>query len=144
MGCDEAARIFNDTFRYRWERIVDFLKLHYALSRRSDSRFWIDNRSRESITDSLREGLQFWENHSPWHDDFAHREEVFSAASYQYILYGMGFQTCPAPWLLNERDRNLAREKMNEIAQSARVLTASLPGNRDLLTKVMRYGLQKI
>jgi len=143
-GLRQAARIFNDTFRYRWEHIVDFLKLHYALSRRSDSRFWIDNRSRESITDSLREGLQFWGNHSPWHDDFPHREEVFSAASYQYILYGMGFQSSPAPWLLNDRDRNLAREKMNETAQCAKVLTASLPGNRALLSKVMRYGLQKI
>ena len=143
-GMRQAARIFNDTFRYRWEHIVDFLKLHYALSRRRDSRFWIDNRSRESIPDSLHEGLQFWENHSPWHDDFWHREEVFSAASYQYILYGMGFQTHPAPWLLNDRDRNLAREKMNETAQYAKVLTASLPGNRDLLSKVRRYGLQKI
>ena len=36
-GMQHAARIFNDTFRYRWERIVDFLKLHYVLSRRTDS-----------------------------------------------------------------------------------------------------------
>jgi tryptophan 7-halogenase len=143
-GMQQAARIFNDTFRYRWERIVDFLKLHYALSRRSDSRFWIDNRSRDSIPDSLREGLRFWGSHCPWHDDFSHREEVFSAASYQYILYGMGLQSYPAPWLLNERDRILAREKMNETAQYAKELTASLPGNRDLLSKVRRYGLQKI
>ena len=143
-GMRQAARIFNDTFRYRWERVIDFLKLHYVLSQRTDSRFWIENRSRESIPDSLHEGLQFWENHSPWHDDFSHREEVFSAASYQYILYGMGFQTHPAPWLLNDRDRNLAREKMNETAQYAKVLTASLPGNRDLLSKIRRYGLQKI
>jgi hypothetical protein len=143
-GMRQAARIFNNTFRYRWERIVDFLKLHYVLSRRTDSRFWIDNRTAESIPDSLREGLEFWRDHCPWHEDFSHREEVFSAASYQYILYGMGFQTYTAPWQLNDRDRNLAREKMGETAQHAKVLTASLPGNRDLLSKVRRYGLQKI
>jgi tryptophan halogenase len=143
-GMRQAARLFNDTFRYRWERIVDFLKLHYVLSRRTDSRFWSDNRARESIPDSLREYLEFWRDHCPWHEDFAHREEVFSAASYQYILYGMGFQTHPAPWLLNDRDRDLAREKMNETARYAKALTASLPGNRDLLSKVRRYGLQKI
>jgi hypothetical protein len=56
----------------------------------------------------------------------------------------MGFQTYPAPWLLNDRDRNLAREKMNEAAQYAKTLAAGLPGNRDLLSKVRRYGLQKI
>jgi tryptophan halogenase len=143
-GMQQAARLFNETFGYRWQRIVDFLKLHYALSRRTDSRFWIDNRARESIPDSLRDGLEYWRDHCPWHEDFSHREEVFSAASYQYILYGMGFQTYPAPWLLNDRERNLAREKMSEVAQYAKALAASLPGNRDLLSKVRRYGLQKI
>jgi tryptophan halogenase len=143
-GMRQAARIFNDTFRYRWERIIDFLKLHYALSRRTDSRFWIDNRRSETIPDSLREGLEFWRYHSPWHEDLAHGEEVFSAASYQYVLYGMGFRTEPAPWLLNDRDRNLAREKMNETAGYAKALSASLPGNRDLLARIRRYGLQKI
>ena len=94
-GMRQAARLFNDTFRYRWERIVDFLKLHYVLSRRTDYRFWVDNRARESIPDSLQECLEYWRDHCPWHEDFAHREEVFSAASYQYILYGMGFQDLP-------------------------------------------------
>jgi tryptophan 7-halogenase len=143
-GMRQAARIFNDTFRYRWERIVDFLKLHYVLSQRTDSGFWVENRSRESIPDSLQEGLEFWRDHCPWHEDFSHREEVFSAASYQYILYGMGFQTTPAPWLLNAGDRNLAREKISEAAQYSKALVATLPGNRDLLSKVQRYGFQKI
>jgi tryptophan 7-halogenase len=69
---------------------------------------------------------------------------VFSAASYQYILYGMGFQTAAAPWLLNDGDRTLARVRMNETAQYAKALSAALPANRDLLSKVRRYGLQKI
>jgi tryptophan 7-halogenase len=143
-GMPEAARIFNDTFRYRWERIVDFLKLHYVLSRRSDSSFWIENRAPESIPESLREGLEFWRGHCPWHEDFSHREEVFSAASYQYILYGMGFHTNAADWLMNDFDRNLARDKMRETALYAKTLANSLPNNRDLLAKVRQYGLQKI
>jgi tryptophan 7-halogenase len=143
-GMREAARLFNDTYRYRWERIVDFLKLHYALSRRTDSPFWTDNRSRESIPDTLSASLEFWRSHCPWHEDFSHREEVFSAASYQYILYGMGFPTQPAPWLLNDRDRIIAREKMSETAKHAKALASSLPGNRELLSKVRRYGLQKV
>lgn len=144
QGMQQAARIFNNTFRYRWERIVDFLKLHYVLSRRNDSRFWIDNRAPESIPNSLRDCLEYWREHCPWHEDFAHREEVFSAASYQYILYGMGFKTHRAPWLLNERDRILAQEKMSEARKYTRTLAASLPGNRALLSKVRAYGLQRI
>ena len=139
-----AAHIFNQTFRYRWERIVDFLKLHYVLSRRTDSPFWSDNRRVESIPDSLRAGLEYWRTHSPWHDDFALREEVFSAASYQYVLYGMGFSAESASWLLSDTERNLALESMNETARQARALAGVLPTNRDLLTRVRRYGLQKI
>jgi tryptophan 7-halogenase len=143
-GMRQAARLFNDTFRYRWERIVDFLKLHYVLSRRTDSRFWIDNRRSESIPESLADGLDYWRHHCPWHEDFCHREEVFSAASYQYVLYGMGFRTATAPWLLSDAGRSRAREAMSETTRHARALGASLPGNRDLLTRIRRYGLQKI
>jgi tryptophan 7-halogenase len=139
-----AARIFNDTFRYRWERIVDFLKLHYVLSRRTDSAFWSDNRRAESIPDSLRAGLDYWRHHSPWHDDFGRREEVFSAASYQYILYGMGFETQSASWLSSDSERRQALESMSANARQARSLAATLPTNRDLLTRVRRYGLQKV
>ncbi len=139
-----AARKFNDTFRYRWERIIDFLKLHYVLSRRTDSAFWTDNRRPESIPDSLREGLEYWRHHSPWHEDFAHREEVFSGASYQYVLYGMGFRTETADWLLSDRDRQRAREALSETARQAAVLCKTLPTNRDLLERIRRYGLQKI
>jgi tryptophan halogenase len=142
-GLSHAARIFNDTFRYRWERIVDFLKLHYVLSKRTEA-FWVDNTRAASIPDSLRDGLEFWRQHAPWHEDFSHREEVFSAASYQYVLYGMGYPTEPAQWLLSETDRGLARQKMGETARHGEALRAALPGNRDLLERIRKFGLQKI
>jgi tryptophan 7-halogenase len=141
---EHAAHIFNDTFRYRWERIVDFLKLHYLLSRRADSSFWIDNRRNDSIPDSLRAGLEYWRHHCPWHEDFGRREEVFSWASYQYILYGMGFRSGNAAWLLSEHERRQALESLAASAKQAKALAAMLPTNRDLLTRVKRYGLQKI
>jgi hypothetical protein len=143
-GMARAARMFNEAFRYHWERIVDFLKLHYALSRRVDAPFWIENRSRESLPDSLVEGLEFWKQHCPWHDDFQRREEVFSAASYQYVLYGMGFRTEPAPWLLDDYRRKTAREKMAETVRYTEALSVALPGNRDVLDRIRRFGLQKI
>jgi tryptophan 7-halogenase len=143
-GMQRAAQLFNETFRYRWERIVDFLKLHYVLSRRTDSQFWIDNRTQKSIPESLQENLEFWQHHSPWHEDFTHREEVFSAASYQYVLYGMGFEGHEPSALLNERDRALAAEKMLECVRHSAALSASLAGNRELLGKIKRFGLQTL
>jgi len=106
------------------------------LSRRTEP-FWVDNRQGVPIPD-------YWRQHSPWHEDFSAREEVFSAASFQYVLYGMGFQPEPTPWLLNEADRNRARDKMTETARHGESLRAVLPTNRDLLGRISKYGLQKI
>ena len=69
---------------------------------------------------------------------------MFSAASFQYVLYGMGFEPRPMPWLLNETDRTRAREKMAETARHGASLAATLPTNRDLLGRIRKYGLQKI
>lgn len=96
---------------------------------------------------SFKQGTQFsgWvDGGGAWHEDFSHREEVFSAASYQYILYGMGFATALPRALLNDHDRAKAREKMRETARHGRELSASLPANRELLHKVRRFGLQTI
>ncbi len=91
-----VARQFNESFNTRWERIVDFLKLHYVLSER-ESDFWRDNRHPSSIPDRLQELLQLWQHHVPSGYDFDTSNEVFSWASYQYVLYGMDFQTDVIP-----------------------------------------------
>ena len=91
---DIIARRFNETTLYRLGRIIDFLKLHYVLTKRTDSSFWRDNLLPETIPDRLQDLLLLWRHQSPWfHDEFDRIEEVFPAASYQYVLYGMGFRT---------------------------------------------------
>ncbi|MCW8876219.1 MAG: tryptophan 7-halogenase [Kangiellaceae bacterium] len=87
-----VAQKFNQIFEYRWEKIADFIKLHYCLSERRDSQFWIDNCKRSSISDALKAKLELWKYFPPSENDFANKNEMFGLSSYQYILYGMGFQ----------------------------------------------------
>jgi hypothetical protein len=87
------ARRFNREFEGRWAQIIDFLKLHYVLSQRDDSPYWVANRASSSIPETLQENLLVWANRAPWHHDDMRRDEMFPAASYQYVLYGMGFQS---------------------------------------------------
>ncbi len=95
---DIIARRFNDVTLYRWGRIIDFLKLHYVLTRRTDSAFWRDNVDPATVPDRLKELLALWKFHPPWFfDEFDRLEEVFPAASYQYVLYGMGFESESSP-----------------------------------------------
>ena len=142
---DRVARTFNETFRYRWERIIEFIKLHYVLSRRDATPFWRDNRRPESIPESLRDHLDFWRRHTPSPDDFQHRDEIFSAASYQYVLLGMGRRPQEAtPWLLDERRARTSAATFAEVRQRAEGLVATLPSNRDLLQRIAQYGLQTL
>ena len=92
---DTVARRFNQRFRYRWERVIEFLKLHYVLTERTDSSYWTDHCREEGVPDRLVELLELWRFQPPSRHDFTQTEEIFPSASYQYVLYGMGFNTEP-------------------------------------------------
>jgi tryptophan halogenase len=143
---DIVAKRFNQKFNYRWDRIIDFLKLHYILTQRIDTDYWIDNCAQSSIPDSLQELLELWHYQVPWHRDNYHIDEMFPSASFQYVLYGMDFETQLDP-LSNRTDREVgirAHSMFADNAAHANQLLASLPTNRELLKKIQKYGLQKI
>lgn len=132
------AEKYNENFLFRWERVIDFLKLHYVLSKRDDSAFWIENRSAESVPESLQKLLRLWRYQSPSNNGFLSPYDLFPAASYQYILYGMGFETEPchlenSPLLAREADQELERVKgrKNKIPRL-------LPTNREILNAITR------
>jgi len=123
-----AAR-FNELFRYRWDRIVEFLKLHYALSERPEP-YWQAQRSANTIPQRLAECLALWREQSPSVWDFPRVDEMFPAASQQYVLHGMGFPVplsgaAPAP-----------SSRLAEVTAKARALTAALPSARDYLDRL--------
>jgi flavin-dependent dehydrogenase len=139
-----VARRFNERFRYRWSRIIDFLKLHYVLSRRTDTDFWIDNRRPESISGRLQELLALWRFRPPSSRDFPEIEEVFPAASYQYVLYGMGFRPERPAHLRRLDDPQAATRCFQTVAQQTRKYLAGLPSNRDLIDHVRARGLPRV
>jgi len=139
---DIVARRFNEKFRYRWDRVIDFLKLHYVLSERADTDFWIENRAGKSIPDSLEELLTLWRRHYPVNSDFSQIGEVFSAASYQYVLYGMGFETVPGPATSRPLPDDNAERKFAENAENTRKMLAGLPSNRELINAIKESGLR--
>ncbi|BFM13285.1 tryptophan 7-halogenase [Simiduia litorea] len=144
VAMEQVATRFNETFLYRWARIIDFLKLHYVLSQRTDSAFWVDNRDANSIPESLASQLLYWQEQCPWHSDFDRAVEVFPAASYQYVLYGMGFHTRtdlhPQSQKYQQRAHQLREQNQRETQQ----LLSSLPVHRELIEKIHQYGLQAV
>jgi len=141
---DTVARRFNETNSYRWGRIIDFLKLHYALTKRRDTAFWRDNLEPSGIPDRLQELMELWRYQSPWmFDEFDRLEEIFPAASYQYVLYGMGHETAYQPDDLAGSAQKAAK-LMSDNLRSAERMRAQLPRHRDLLSKIEQHGMQRI
>ena len=141
---DVVASRFNATTHYRWGRIIDFLKLHYVLTKRTDSAFWRDNVRPETIPDRLKELLHLWRYQSPWfHDEFDRAEEVFPPASYQYVLYGMGFRTEVEPGMVTG-DARAAEQARRENGRLTERMLGGLPRNRDLIRKIMAHGMQAV
>ena len=140
---DIVARRFNETTHYRWDRIIEFLKLHYILSQRTDSKFWNDNRDPATIPHSLQEQIELWRHRAPGDQDFSSNSEMFPAASYQYVLFGMGFRMDVGNLPLQRGMDNAQRAFTQNAALKAK-WTQVLPKNRDLINKIKAHGLQKI
>jgi tryptophan halogenase len=138
-----ASSRFNTIMLKKWRGVIDFLKLHYALSQRCEP-FWLKNRQAESIPSSLQQLLDLWRFRSPSEYDFTDTVEAFSAASYQYILYGAGFKTdfsC-MPHLYRQQEAAKKHIMLNQ--RRLEQLKYTLPRHRELLDKVDKIGFSKI
>lgn len=122
---DIHADRFNALFRYRWERIIEFLKLHYVLSRRAEP-YWVAQRDPASVPPRLAQNLALWRDQPPSSWDFPQIDEIFSAASQHYVLYGMGFAVPPVRGAVLPA----ATAQLAEVQGRARAMRAVLPGNR--------------
>ncbi len=119
---------FNERACARWRALVDFIKLHYALSRREEA-FWRANRDPWSMSAWLKGQLQLWRDRVPAEVDFPGGAERSAAADYQYVLYGMDYDTRRPPWRDLGFDRRLAAQAHDEVEQ-ARASVTQLPTNR--------------
>lgn len=128
---DSHAKRFNERFRYRWDRIVEFLKLHYVPSQR-DEPYWRAHRDPATIPARLAELLEIWRDQPPSLADLPMADEIFPAASYQYVLYGMGFPP-PAASAIRTGAADAVLAQMRQVEQRGRALASSLPGNRAYL-----------
>jgi len=107
---------FNRIMANRFYEILDFINMHYCLTRRTDTDFWREVRRPERMTDRLRAKLDYWRIKAPSVADFEdqwfpgqtesplpsgglpgdHRSSIDTASifgidSYEAILYGMDF-----------------------------------------------------
>jgi len=113
---EPLAYRFNRIMTNRFYEILDFINMHYCLSRRTDTAFWQEIGKPGRMTDRLKAKLDFWRVKPPSNVDFEdqyfpgqpstplpsgslpgdHRPptdtgKLFTRSSYEAVLYGMDF-----------------------------------------------------
>ena len=135
---------FNQHFTMRMQRTVEFIKLHYCISQRRDTQYWIDNCDEKSIPKHLSERLSYWQTQSPTKYDFDNAWEPFNLDSYLYVLYGMNFNTDISAHKATYNDTIKAAEMFNRIDRASDMLIEKLPEQRELIEQVLQHGFKKI
>lgn len=138
-----VARTFNEMMKARYQRIVDFVKLHYCLTRRKDHRFWTDNADPASVPQSLQDKLAMWRRRPPHRMDFVVDYEMYPPSSWQYVLYGMEYPTelyANAGTLPRTAE---ARREFAMIEQMSQRALADLPGHRAMVEHLARRAERK-
>ena len=138
---ESAARHFNEMMVARYDRIIDFIKMHYCLSQRRDSSFWIDNADAATIPQTLQDKLATWRHRPPHRLDFVSDLEMFMTSSWQYILYGMEFQTDMEPMRSAYPHVEAARHEFAMIRQAAARAVDDLPDHRAFVEQMCRQHL---
>lgn len=137
---ETSARQFNRIMLARYERALDFIKLHYNISERRDSEFWRDNADPSTTRDSLHELLDRWRFRPPNEMDVDTNVDIFTEASWQYVLYGMGWKTDLSAKAGAFRHADAARAAFAQVRRQGDYAAQTLPSNRDLVTHAQTRG----
>jgi tryptophan halogenase len=156
---EPLAYRYNRIIADRFHEILDFINLHYCLTRRTDNEYWREVGSAARMHDRVRAKLEFWRSKPPSMLDFEdasfpgeptaplpsggfpgdHRPPVdtagvFGLSSYEAILYGMDFlrEECDH-WYGNNRQPT---QVLAPIAQRVDLASRHMPKHDTWLQQV--------
>lgn len=135
---EPVARQFNALMQARYERIFDFVKMHYCLTQRHDHAFWIDNTDPSTIPATLRDKLAMWRCRPPQRLDFIADLEMYLPASWQFVLYGMEYPTDLSASRACYPRQEAALQEFRNIRQVSERALADLPTHRALVEQLCR------
>ncbi|WP_031552950.1 tryptophan halogenase family protein [Parvularcula oceani] len=123
---------YNQRTRTEWERIRDFLVLHYAVNGRAGEPFWDERRS-AALPESLERRLSLFRAGGRF---FAEESELFTETGWVQVLEGQGVR--PEGWapaanaLPEERLRSILANTRNLIGRTAE----RLPTHEDAVARL--------
>lgn len=133
----KGADTFNEKIAGHWNEIVDFLKLHYDLSDRSEP-FWQNNKLAASIPTSLQVKLDDWQREGVRAIGPSSANALFPLESYQYVWHGMlGCNGKANARMISSTEQGQTTQIVAQYQTQTKHLLARLPTNRELLSSYL-------
>ena len=130
-GINEAQEnTFNRLTRKEYERIRDFLILHYKVTRRDDSEFWNYCRTMD-VPDTLTEKIEIFKANG---QVFREEDELFTTTSWAAVMLGQGI-TMDGTSPMADGIADVTAKEVDEMEKSIRWLVQRMPGHKDYLEK---------
>lgn len=127
----EQEQSFNRLTTKEYERIRDFLILHYKATTRDDSEFWNYCRTM-AVPPSLEEKIAlFSANGLIFRED----DELFTETSWAAVMMGQGIQMRGQHAMTRTFDTEKLKQEFDEIERSVRFVVQHMPSHQDYLAR---------
>ena len=120
---------YNCQSRYEYERIRDFIILHYHVTRRSDSDFWNYCRTM-SIPDTLAHKIHLYKNTT---SVFREQDELFLEGSWQQVMLGQGLTPGNYHPVVDKMSDDELTRLMTSIEREHNQRLAQFPGHQQFI-----------
>jgi tryptophan halogenase len=129
---------YNAQARFEFERIRDFLILHYKATTREDSPFWAYCKHMD-IPDALTEKIELFRDSGRF---FRTAEEMFAEVSWVQVMVGQGIVPRGYHPLVDQLPDADLRQYVNGVGQVIDSCIGMMPAHEDFLTRCCKLSMQ--
>jgi tryptophan halogenase len=120
---------FNRQSRFEWERIRDFIILHYHQTQRDDSPLWNQVRTM-SIPDSLRQKMELYRTHGRI---VRENNELFAEVGWLQVMHGQGLRAQAYHPLVDLIDEKETMEYLDNVLGVINKCADYMPGHAEFI-----------
>jgi len=128
---------FNRETTFEYERVRDFLILHYNATTRDDTAFW-DYCRTMSIPDTLREAVDLFRVDGRY---FRNGEDFFALPSWVQVMLGQGILPQSYHPMVDEMPENLLREHVEGMRQTLANAVDTMPTHAEWIARYWKASM---
>ncbi len=122
---------YNRLTTKEYEKIRDFLILHYNATERTDSEFWNYCRTMD-VPDTLTEKIEIFRANG---QVFREEDELFTETSWAAVMMGQGIAMDGHNPIADTFDKQALHKELGEMENSIRHVVQTMPGHGDYVAK---------